>query len=122
LSEALANAARRASIAARLDAATVSRYDPEVEATVYFCCVEALQNAAKHAGDGARATIRLWEQEGGLRFEVADDGAGLDPARTTFGAGLTNMRDRLEAVGGDLRIDSSLGRGTRVVGTIPLEP
>ena len=122
LSEALANAARRASIAARLDAATVRRYDPEVEATVYFCCVEALQNAAKHAGDGARATIRLWEQEGGLRFEVADDGAGLDPARTTFGAGLTNMRDRLEAVGGDLRIDSSLGRGTRVVGTIPLEP
>ena len=121
LSEALANAARRATIAARLDAATVSRYDPEVEATVYFCCVEALQNAAKHAGGGARATIRLWEQEGGLRFEVADDGAGLDPARTTFGAGLTNMRDRLEAVAGDLRIDSSLGRGTSVVGTIPLE-
>jgi signal transduction histidine kinase len=121
LSEALANAARRASIAARLDAATVSRYDPEVEATVYFCCVEALQNASKYAGDAARATIRLWEQEGGVRFEVADDGAGLDPARTTFGAGLTNMRDRLEAVGGDLRIDSSPGRGTRVAGTIPLE-
>jgi signal transduction histidine kinase len=121
LSEALANAARRASIAARLEAATVSRYDPEVEGTVYFCCVEALQNAAKHAGDGARATIRLWQQEGGLRFEVADDGSGLDPARTAFGAGLTNMRDRLEAVGGDLRIDSSPGGGTRVAGTIPLE-
>jgi signal transduction histidine kinase len=121
LSEALANAVRRASIAARLDATTVSRYDPEVEATVYFCCVEALQNAAKYAGDTARATIRLWEQEGGLRFEVADDGPGLDPARTTLGAGLTNMRDRLEAVGGDLLIDSSLGRGTRVGGTIPLE-
>jgi signal transduction histidine kinase len=121
LSEALANAARRASIAARLEAAPVDRYDPEVEGTVYFCCVEALQNAAKHAGDGARATIRLWEQEGALRFEVADDGSGLDPARTTFGAGLTNMRDRLEALGGDLRINSSPGGGTRVAGTIPLE-
>jgi signal transduction histidine kinase len=53
-------------------------------------------------------------------FEVADDGPGLDPARTTFGTGLTNMRDRLEAIGGDLRIESTLGRGTRVVGTIPL--
>jgi signal transduction histidine kinase len=121
LSEALANAARRASIPARLEAAAVNRYDPEVEGTVYFCCVEALQNAAKHAGGGARATIRLWEQEGSLRFEVADDGSGLDPPSTTFGAGLTNMRDRLEAVGGDLRIDSSPGRGTRVAGTIPLE-
>ena len=121
LSEALASAVRRASIAARLDAATVGRYDPEVEATVYFCCVEALQNAAKHAGDDARATIRLWEQEGSLRFEVADDGSGLNPASTTFGAGLTNMRDRLGAVGGDLQIDSSLGSGTRIAGTIPLE-
>ena len=53
--------------------------------------------------------------------QVADDGSGLDPARTGLGAGLTNMRDRLEAIGGGLRIESTLGRGTRVVGTIPLE-
>jgi class 3 adenylate cyclase len=51
---------------------------------------------------------------------VADNGSGLDPARTAFGAGLTNMRDRLEAIGGGLRIESTVGRGTRVVGTIPL--
>ncbi len=62
LSEALANAARRASIP-RLEAETRGRYDPEIEATVYFCCLEALQNAAKHAGEGARATIRLREKE-----------------------------------------------------------
>jgi len=121
LSEAVANAARRAGIPARLDAAIDRRYGPEVEATVYFCCTEALQNAAKYAGEGARATISLRETKEALLFEVADDGSGLDPARTALGAGLTNMRDRLEAIGGGLRIESTLGRGTRVVGTIPLE-
>jgi signal transduction histidine kinase len=120
LSDALANAARRASILTRLEVDEARRYEPEIEATVYFCCLEALQNAAKYAGDGARATIRLREKENALLFEVADDGSGLDPARTTFGAGLTNMRDRLEAIGGDLRIESNLGQGTQVVGTIPL--
>ena len=120
LSDALANAARRASIPTRLEAATGRRYEAEVEATVYFCCTEALQNAAKHAGEGARATMRVGETEEALLFEVADDGSGLDPARTALGAGLTNMRDRLEAIGGELRIESTLGRGTRVVGTILL--
>jgi signal transduction histidine kinase len=121
LSEAVANAARRARIPTRLDATIDRRYVPEVEATVYFCCTEALQNAVKHAGEGARATISLRETKEGLQFEVADDGSGLDPARTGLGAGLTNMRDRLEAIGGGLRIESTLGRGTRVLGTIPLE-
>jgi signal transduction histidine kinase len=120
LSEALANAARRTTIPTRVKPNTLRRYDPEVEATVYFCCLEALQNAGKHAGDRARVTIRLSEEEDALLFEITDDGSGFDPARTTFGAGLTNMRDRLEAIGGDLRIDSNLGQGSRVLGTIPL--
>jgi signal transduction histidine kinase len=121
LSEALANAARRTTIPTRVEPNTRGRYDPEVEATVYFCCLEALQNAGKHAGDRARVTIRLYEEEDALLFEITDDGSGFDPARTTFGAGLTNMRDRLEAIGGELRIDSNLGQGSRVLGTIPLE-
>ena len=121
LSEALANAARRTTIPTRVEPNTRRRYDPEVEATVYFCCLEALQNAGKHAGDGTHVTIRLYEEEDALLFEIADDGSGFDPARTTFGAGLTNMRDRLEAIGGDLRIDSNLGQGSRVLGTIPLK-
>jgi signal transduction histidine kinase len=120
LPEALANAARRASIPTRVRASARRRYQSEIEATVYFCCLEALQNAAKHAGDRARVTIRLYEEEGALLFEVADDGVGLDPAQTTFGAGLTNMRDRLEAIGGGLRIESNVDQGSRVVGTIPL--
>jgi len=120
LPDALANAARRAPLATRIEPAGVGRYEPEIETTVYFCCLEALQNAAKHGGEGVRATIRLWEEEDALLFEVADDGVGLDAGRTAFGAGLTNMRDRLEAVGGGLRIESTVGRDTRVVGTIPL--
>jgi len=115
-----ANAARRTSIPTRLKADTQRRYEPEIETTIYFCCLEALQNVGKHAGEAARTTIRLYEDENALLLEVADDGPGLDPARTTFGTGLTNMRDRLAAIGGDLRIESTLGRGTRVVGTIPL--
>ena len=120
LAEALANAARRATIPTRVEAATDRRYSAAIETTVYFCCIEALQNAAKHAGGGIRATIRLRQADDALVFEVADDGSGLDPARATAGAGLTNMRDRLEAMGGGLRIDSRRGRGTRVTGTIPL--
>jgi signal transduction histidine kinase len=101
-------------------ASAARRYDPAVEAAVYFCCLEALSNAAKHAGEGARATVRVWEDDGDLRFEVADDGSGLDPARGGGGAGLTNMRDRLGAIGGSLRIESVPGRGTIVGGAIPL--
>ena len=121
LPEALATPPRGAPRSPHASKPTTSAATPQqVEATVYFCCLEALQNAGKHAGEGARATMRLYEDEDALLFEVADDGPGLDPARTTFGTGLTNMRDRLEAIGGDLRIESTIGRGTRVVGTIPL--
>jgi signal transduction histidine kinase len=87
---------------------------------VYFCCLEALQNAGKHAGDGASATIHVREREGGLLFEVADEGVGFDPASKAQGAGLTNMTDRIGALGGSLRIEASPGRGARIAGAIPL--
>jgi signal transduction histidine kinase len=121
LGEALSDAARRAPIATRVEVSPLPRFAPEVEATIYFCCLEALQNAGKHAGDGARATVRVWEHSGGLLFQVVDDGAGLAP-QYRRGAGLTNMQDRLGAIRGDLRIESAPGRGTRVIGTIPLDP
>jgi signal transduction histidine kinase len=98
----------------------VGRYPTETEAAVYFCCLEALQNAAKHAGDGAAVTVRLWEEAGALRFEVADDGAGFDPTSKGQGAGFINMSDRLGAIGGTLQVDSTPGAGTRVRGTVPL--
>jgi signal transduction histidine kinase len=120
LGEALAAAAGRATIPTRVDART-GRHDPVVEATVYFCCLEALQNAAKYAGDGASAVISVREDEGGLLFEVVDDGIGFDAASARGGVGLTNMRDRVGAVGGSIRLESTIGHGTTLAGVIPLE-
>ena len=120
LPEALASAARRATVSTTVDAAGIGRYPPDAEAAVYFCCLEALQNAAKHAGEGAKAAIRVWGEEGGLLFEVADDGAGFDVRHGGAGAGFTNMNDRLGAIGGSLRVESAPGKGTRIVGTIPV--
>jgi signal transduction histidine kinase len=122
LAEALASAARRAVIPTEVRATDLGRYAAETEAAVYFCCLEALQNATKHAGEGARATIRLWEEEGGLLFEVADDGAGFDVRQKGISGGFTNMNDRLGAIGGSLRVESAPGRGAKVAGVIPLQP
>lgn len=96
------------------------RYPPEVEGTVYFCCLEALQNASKHAEGATEVTIRLSEKESRLRFEVCDNGGGYSPPNEHVGSGVTGMRDRLAAIGGELRIESPQGGGTRVVGTAPL--
>jgi signal transduction histidine kinase len=120
LGAALAHAARRATIPTRVSCADGQRYDADVEAAVYFCCLEALQNAAKHAGDGAHATVRVWEDAGVLFFDVADDGSGFAATAARAGAGLTNMADRLGSIGGRLRVDSTPGDGTRIAGSIPL--
>jgi signal transduction histidine kinase len=120
LAEALSAVAARAPVPTRLEAVAIGRYPPEFEATVYFCCLEALQNAGKYAGEAATATVRIAENEAGLIFEVSDDGAGFDPDRSAPGAGLTNMTDRVGAIGGSLRIDASPGRGARIAGAIPL--
>ena len=119
LPDALRDAAATSPLIARVQAAELGRYAPELESAVYFCCLEALQNAAKHA-DGARfVTVRLWEEDK-LHFEVRDDGAGLPHGPRQHGAGLTNMRDRIGAVGGRLTIESARGEGTCVAGTAPL--
>lgn len=120
IKEALSAAAGRASLPTAVEGEGLGRYPPEVEATVYFCCLEALQNAAKHAGESARVRIRVWEEAGGLLFEVADDGAGFVTGGRAPGAGFTNMGDRLGSIGGSLRVDSAPGRGTRVSAAIPL--
>jgi signal transduction histidine kinase len=100
-----------------------TRWDAEAEAAVYFCCSEALQNVAKHAGPGARASVRVWEDAGALRFSVHDDGAGFattGPASAPTSRGLVNMADRLGAIGGELTVASAPGAGTTVAGCLPL--
>jgi signal transduction histidine kinase len=119
LGVAMSAACRRAPLPASLESEGVGRYAPEIEAAIYFCCLEAMQNAAKHAGAGATARVRIWEDGGGLLFEVCDDGAGFLTNGLADGAGLTNMRDRLGAVGGTLRVESDGTHGTRIQGVVP---
>ena len=119
LPAALAAAAGRATLPVTVQAAPLGRYPAEVEATVYFCCLEAIQNAGKHAGNGATLALRVWEEGAALAFDVTDDGAGFDASGRGLGAGFTNMQDRLCALGGSLRVESAPGRGTRVSGKLP---
>ena len=97
----------------------MSRYPTDLEATVYFCVLEALQNVQKHAG-ATRVVVRLTESEGELRFEVEDDGRGFEVEDGRRGSGLTNLADRLDAVGGRLEVDAAPGRGSRLSGIVPL--
>jgi len=96
------------------------RFSREIESAVYFCCREALQNAGKHGGVARRVTIVVRPQGDGLAFDVTDDGDGFDVERTGAGTGLTNMSDRLGALGGTLTVDSRAGVGTAISGRIPL--
>ena len=118
LGAALGAQARKAAIPVDVETDGVDRYAQEVEAAVYFCCLEALQNVSKYA-NASSAVVRLaTSDEGGLRFEVQDDGVGFDPSATTFGTGLQGMADRLDAVRGALEVRSAPGEGTTIVGTV----
>jgi signal transduction histidine kinase len=119
LARALEAAASRSPLAVQVTAPGIARYTPEIEAAVYFCCLEALQNAAKHA-PGATVQIRLWEESGGLLFSVTDDGPGYVAAAARSGHGYINMADRLGAIGGTVRWQSEPGHGATVQGSIPL--
>jgi signal transduction histidine kinase len=108
--------ARKAAVTTVVEAHGVERYDQQVEAAVYFCALEALQNVAKYA-DATSAVVRLAASNGRLSFEVADDGRGFEPGAAR-GSGLQGMADRLDAIGGRLEIESEPGRGTVVRGII----
>jgi signal transduction histidine kinase len=121
LGDALRSAALLAPLRAAVDSDGVGRYEPEVETTVYFACVEALQNAIKHARGASGVWISL-SDDGRLRFDVRDDGSGFAPAtaRSSSATGLTNLRDRVAALGGVLTVESAPGRGTRIAGAVPV--
>jgi signal transduction histidine kinase len=120
LGSALNAVARRAAIPVTVTAAGLGRYSNEIESAVYFCCLEALQNAGKHAGGGAEVTVRVASSDDWLRFAVEDTGIGFDTRLAEQGAGLANMAGRMAAVGGRIRVVSAPACGTTVSGLIPI--
>jgi signal transduction histidine kinase len=112
---------RKVPIEVAIESDGIVRYPEATEAAVYFCCLEALQNVTKYAG-ASRAVVRLAQSDGRLNLAVSDDGAGFDPADAPSGAGLQNMTDRVEALGGVLSIVSAPGKGTTLTASLPLPP
>jgi signal transduction histidine kinase len=120
LPDALSAAAAAAGVPATVEATGLGRHAAHVEMAVYLCGLASLENVAAHAGVGARATIRLCEDAATISVEVADSGAGFDPAAHPLTGGLATARDRVEALDGRLTVDSQPGRGACVEATIPL--
>jgi signal transduction histidine kinase len=119
LHDAIRTAALESPLPTSVEVDGSDRYSEEVETAAYFCCIEALQNAAKHASEASAVAITL-SRNGDLHFEVNDDGRGFVADGVAPGDGLMNMRDRMASVGGELEIRSAPGAGTTVIGTIPV--
>jgi signal transduction histidine kinase len=118
LAAALEAQARKSSVPVTVQTDGVGRYPAEVEAAVYFCSLEAMNNVAKYA-DASAVEISLERVDSRLTFSIADDGQGFDAGAAGRGTGLQGMADRLDAVGGKLEVTSSPGSGTVVRGSVP---
>ncbi len=119
LAAALESQARKSPTPVTVASDGIGRYPQEVEAAVYFSCLEALQNASKYA-HASEVIVRLLTQaNGGLTFEVIDDGQGFDPVAASRGSGLQGIADRLAALGGEVAVRSAPGAGTTIAGVVP---
>jgi signal transduction histidine kinase len=116
LAQAIPAVAARAPVPVQLNLQHLGRYPASIEAALYFCCTEALQNAIKHGGPGTTITITAHADDPTLTLTISDTGRGFDPAATA--TGLTNMTDRLSAIGGHLVIHTAPGHGTRITAVI----
>jgi signal transduction histidine kinase len=121
LADALREATRRSPVPVDVAARGVGRHPAEIESAVYYCVLEACQNALKHAAGAHRVAVELHETSGDLHFSVRDDGIGFAPADPAAGAGMANMRDRVAAAGGELEIASARHVGTLVRGRVPVK-
>jgi signal transduction histidine kinase len=119
LPAALAAQAAKSAIPTHVTADSIGRYPQDVESAIYFCALEALQNAMKYSG-ASSIDIAIAAVEDRLRFEIRDDGLGFDTATVMRGAGLEGMADRIDAIGGRLTIASAPGLGTRLDGVVPV--
>ncbi len=122
ITEALGAETAHGAIPVSIMASGVGPGDPRVEIAVYLCCLELIQNAAKHAGPGASVTVRLEREANELAFTVHDTGRGFDQRAVPPGAGLTGIQDRISSVGGRLEITAAPGRGTTATGVVPWPP
>ena len=111
--------AGRVPLPVQVHANGVGRYRQDVEAAVYFCVLEALQNVTKYA-EASGAVVHLTQRDGWLEFDVEDDGRGFDPGTTGWGSGLQNMTDRIEALGGAFDVRTGPGAGTTVSCRLPV--
>jgi signal transduction histidine kinase len=119
LAAALESQARKAAVPTTVEADGIGRYPQDVESTIYFCTLEALNNVAKYA-EASRAIVRLSQRDGHVEFAVDDDGRGFDADATSYGTGLQGMADRLDAIGGELLVESRPGSGSTVSGRVPV--
>jgi GAF domain-containing protein len=116
LDDALESLARRSAIRVDLEAGFGGRYDPAVEATIYYVVAESITNAVKHA-QASVVTVRGRRRGGSLELEIADDGVGgADPAR---GTGLIGLKDRVDTLSGTISFASPAGGGTSIRVTLP---
>jgi signal transduction histidine kinase len=115
----LRSAGADAGIVTHVEAKALPHSRPELVATVYFCCLEALRNVARHAGAGTKARVSIGVDKEELVFEVADDGCGFTADELSTG-GLRRIGDRVAALGGRLQVESLPGRGTSISGSLPL--
>jgi signal transduction histidine kinase len=116
---ALAAVAATSPLPVTLAADPTLRLPAGIAAALYFCCLEALQNAAKHSG-ATSVRVAIERTPDRVRMTVHDDGRGFTASDATTGAGTANMRDRIDAVGGTLSITSAAGHGTSVAAEVPL--
>jgi signal transduction histidine kinase len=116
---ALESQARRSVVPVDVEGDGIGRYPREIEAAVYFSCLEALQNIGKYA-QASTVTLRLSDGHGRLRFDVSDDGVGFEAGEATYGTGLQGIADRLSALGGEMHVRSGPGAGTSVTGELPI--
>jgi signal transduction histidine kinase len=122
LEDAIRSTALRCPIPTTVEVDGLSSYPHDIAVAVYFCIAEALQNVAKHAHDARSANVDVLESDNMLRFSVSDDGDGFAPGTARVGAGMIHMKDRVATVGGELKVRSRPGQGTRISGEIPLSP
>jgi signal transduction histidine kinase len=118
---ALQSQARKATLPITIDADGIGRYPEETESALYFCVLEAMQNVQQYA-QAPSAAVSLREVGEQLVVEVVDHGRGFDVSTTIRGNGLMSMEDRLDALGGSMKIASSPGNGTMLQATVPLTP